>query len=150
MNTQAHIIQHNYHNNVNLQQLFLLTEHWQSDVAFYKDEFKFLYRLIDKYYIWLTNDQHIEEVRKMVKTVLEMQHELTVISTQLSSHLISIGKRIDKPNAAAELVLREEHAILESKIGQFYRNFKVIKKEIFTITEVVIESEKLQHLLEKQ
>lgn len=150
MNTQAQLFQYNYHNTANLQQLFLLTEHWQNDVAFYKDEFRFLYKLIDRYYIWLTNDEHIEAVRKMVKTVVDVQHELTALSIELSSHLIAIGKRIDKSNAAAELVLREEHAQLEMKVGQFYRNFRMVKKEIFTITELVIESEKLQHLLEKQ
>lgn len=149
MNTQAQLIHSNYHHTIDLQQLFLLTEHWQSDVAFYKDEFKFLYKLIDKYYMWLTNDEHITQVRKMVNTVLEMQKELDAFTVDLSHHLIAIGKRIDKPNAATELVLREEHSALGIRIGQFYRNFRVVKKTIFTLTEVVIESDKLQHILEK-
>lgn len=33
------------------QQLYILSEHWLSELQFYKDELKFLNHLIDKYFI---------------------------------------------------------------------------------------------------
>jgi len=42
--------------NSSWQDLYARTEHWKSDIEFYRDESRFLRTLIDKYFIWLIKD----------------------------------------------------------------------------------------------
>src|SRR5665811_322155 len=51
------------------QQLYVLTEHWKSDLSFYEGDLKFLHHLIDKYFMWISKKEHIDMVRE-----IEMNH----------------------------------------------------------------------------
>ncbi len=35
------------------QPLYVLTEHWKSDLSFYAEDLKFLAHLIDNYFMWI-------------------------------------------------------------------------------------------------
>ena len=39
----------NYINEASWEQLYVLTEHWKSDLVFYHKDLRFLHLLIDKY-----------------------------------------------------------------------------------------------------
>jgi hypothetical protein len=59
------------------QQLYILAEHWKSDLEFYKDDLRFLHHLIDEYFVWFAHREHLNEMRnlagrlsKLVKNVI--------------------------------------------------------------------------------
>ena len=46
------------------QEMYVLSEHWRSDLEFYKDDLLFLHHLVDKYFIWITKSENLELVKK--------------------------------------------------------------------------------------
>ncbi len=58
---------------VNWQELYILTDHWKSDLEFYKDDLRFLHHLIDKYIIWITKDDNLNLVKNIQKNLFEIR-----------------------------------------------------------------------------
>jgi hypothetical protein len=40
------------------QKLYILTEHWKSDLLFYKQDLKFLHHFIDKYFLRISKREY--------------------------------------------------------------------------------------------
>ncbi|WP_299524390.1 hypothetical protein [uncultured Lutibacter sp.] len=54
----------------NGQELYILTEHWKSDMLFYKEDLNFLNHLIDKYFIWISKKEDADLVKKIDTSIL--------------------------------------------------------------------------------
>ncbi|ETN94920.1 hypothetical protein [Zhouia amylolytica] len=131
----------------NWEELFVLTEHWQSDLEFYQDDLKFLNHLIDKYFIWLTDKKHIDKVRDLEVNLLEITKKCESLLGQTSKHLTHIEEIMSDPFTYDAQKFREEHQLLEDAISDFIKQFRKSRKAAFAITEYVIDSEKLSYLL---
>ncbi len=59
-----------YLQNSQWQELYVLTEHWKSDLLFYKDDLKFLHHLLDKYFIWITKTENLKAVQTIGQNIL--------------------------------------------------------------------------------
>ena len=127
--------------------LFILAEHWQTDLKFYADESQFLRSLIDKYFMWLIDEKYIEETRKMASKLMKLSGRRSLVEQNVAEHLKHLGNLIQNPFPYDAQAYRDEHARLESSLADFLKEFRIIKKEIFLLTEQVIESEKVKHLL---
>lgn len=123
------------------QQLFILTEHWKSDLLFYKDDLRFLHHLIDKYFIWLTHKEHLDEMRKVASGLSEIGKTCDGLLDKTSKHLHHLAELIDNPTKYDSNKFRKEHEELENEIASFIKKFRGIKKETFAIAEQVIEKE---------
>jgi hypothetical protein len=54
---------------------------------------------------------------------------------------------IENPFSSDGQKSKDEHDELELAIAEFVKGFRQLKKEIFQLTESVMESEKISHLL---
>ncbi|MFH6602668.1 hypothetical protein ACEZ3G_04210 [Maribacter algicola] len=133
----------------NWQELYVLTKHWKSDLLFYKDDLKFLHHLIDKYFIWITQKDNLEEVQKVGKGILDDTRECESLLAKVEEHLGHLASLSDDTSSKSATEFREEHQELEDAIAQFVKEVRENRKELFTITEHVLESEQLAHLMEK-
>lgn len=61
----------NYIFETDWQELYVLTEHWKSNLLFYTDDLKFLNHLIDKYFMWMTKKENIDLVRETEVNLME-------------------------------------------------------------------------------
>ena len=136
-----------YLNTASWDSLYVLTEHWQKDVDFYKDELRFMSGLISKYFIWMTKDENISKVQKIVVSLKTIENQLKEMDDKLKKHLKSIGLLMENAFSHDEQEFRDEHVQLEEDLVEFMNDYKKLKRDVFTITEHVMESEKLQHLL---
>jgi hypothetical protein len=127
----------------------LISEHWQSDLKFFADEIRFLHNLISKYFVWLMEEENIVKTRSIARelSALELKrqkHEQAVIRHQ--QHYRSL---VENPFSQDSQKFKKEHAALESEIAAFTTRFKKLKRDTFELTEHVLESEKVKHLLGK-
>lgn len=129
------------------EDLYVLTEHWQSDMDFYRDELRFILHLIDRYFIWLTKEENIQQVRTLASALRHLSEQREAISARIGKHLDHLAKLIGAPPSQNEPRFRNEHAALENDISTLVRNVRELKKEVFAMTEKVIDTEKLQHLI---
>ena len=137
----------NYIHEADWQQLYILTEHWKSDLEFYRDDSRFLQDLIDKYFVWMTKKENLDEVREIEVALVETDRNCYGLLKRTNKHLTHLAKLIDDPFKYDSHVFRTEHEQLEDEFADFVKSFKDNRKDVFTITEHVMESEKLTHLL---
>lgn len=136
-----------YMHTASYESLYALTEHWQSDIQFYQDEMRFLNDLISKYFIWLIREDNVESVRGMAVKIVQLETRFDDLTDRVTEHLGKLELLIENPFVHDEQVFRNEHAALEDDLEDLINEFKVLKKGIFTITEYVIDNERLHHLL---
>lgn len=133
------------------QQLYILTEHWQNDVEFFKDEIKFMLKLVDKYFVWLLADEDLTEVQAIMKQIRKLEVGCDKIENKIVLHLSHISSVIENSNNKGEIKeeqqFREEHEDLEEELTLYTKDLRVVKKELFKLTEGVMETEKWKHLL---
>jgi len=88
-----------YIGTANWRQLYALTEHWKTDLEFYKYELQFLQQLINKYFILLMEDKNINRIRMLVNKLRGMeivQQNITEGTTLHMSHLIALMKNVSR------------------------------------------------------
>ncbi len=125
------------------QLLYVLTEHWKSDLLFYNDDLKFLHHLIVKYFIWMSKKENIDMVREIEVELLEMDKRCGTLLDRANEHLHHLAELIDNPFAYDSHKFRTEHEQLEDDLAKFVKHFRKNRKEVFTITEHVIDGEEL-------
>lgn len=129
------------------QQLYILTEHWESDLSFYSDDLKFLEQLIDKYFIFIAQKENRDKVLKITHGLTETRTNCQLLLEKTRKHLSHLAHLIDDPYKYDSHVFRNEHQKIEDDIAAFVKKFRTNRKNIFTITENIVKREKLEHLL---
>lgn len=137
----------NYLLNAEWQELYILTEHWQSDVEFFKDELAFFQRLFDKYFQYLVAEDSVNETRVVAALLEKIKKEYSKLSTQVGRRLTHIGELIKNPFVQNEPQFRTEHMELENKFASFVKRFREVKQKVFAIADHASKVEKGKHLL---
>lgn len=129
-------------------ELYVLTEHWQSDLEFYRDDLRFLHHLIDKYFIWITRQENLDRVRKLKTALQKITAKAKDLLEKVGKHRVQIGYLVVDTSQADAGIIEMEHEHLEEEIAQFVKAFRENRKEIFAMTEYVIDSEELAHIMD--
>ncbi len=127
----------------NWQDLYVLTEHWKSDLLFYKDDLRFLNNLINKYIIWVSKKENIKQVKKIEISLDKTEKICEELLEKVKLHLSHLAGLIDNPFKYDSHTFRTEHQILEDKLADFVKLFRKTRKETFKVSEHIIESEQL-------
>ncbi len=131
----------------NWQTLYILTEHWQSDLIFFKDELRFFRSLIDKHFLSLIDEKNIDKTRLLVNALSNLENQRAALQRNVKEHLKHLGNLLENPFPYNAQHYRAEHTRLEVVVAEYFKNFRQTKKEIFAFVEQVMESEKAKHLL---
>jgi len=130
-----------YISNASWEELHVLTEKWKSDLEFYNFELNFLHKLIDKYYIWLTNDELVAEVEAAASKIFAADKSRKTLNIETINHLRHIEEILENEFKFDAQAFRKEHELLENKFTNFCKNFQLLKKEVFMLTEQVLDTE---------
>jgi hypothetical protein len=129
------------------EELYILTNHWKSDMEFYQDDLQFLHHLVDKYIIWITKDENLKLVEDIKNHLYEIKTNSIQLLEKVNSHHLDIGHVIDGSSNIKESYIQKEHQALEKSISDFVKDFRDNRKKVFRITEYVIDSEELPNVL---
>lgn len=132
-----------YIHEANWQQLYVLTEHWKSDLEFYNTDLKFFHHLIDKYFMWISKKENIDMVREIEIGLLEMDNQSSMLLQQVNKHLHHLAELAANSFAYDSHKFRTEHEKLEDELSSFVKDFRKNRKEVFTITEHVMDEEEM-------
>ncbi len=132
---------------IHWEELYILSDHWKSDLEFYKDDLRFLHHLIDKYIIWITKDENLKLVEDIKNHLLELKTEGSNLLKKVLEHRNEIGHVIDHSSAIKESYTKKEHLELEKAISQYVKDFRDNRKSVFQITEYIMDSEELPNVL---
>lgn len=122
-------------------QLYILTKHWHSDMHFYKNDLRFLHRLMDKYLIWLTRKDNLDEMKILTNELVEFQKNCDLLIEKIVKHEMHLAELIENPFKYDSKLFRMEHEKLEDDIEEFIKDFRSIKKQTFSDIEGVLDKE---------
>lgn len=125
------------------QKLYALTEHWKSGFLFYKDDLRFLHHLIDRYFLWISKKENIDMVSEIELNLLKVDKQCTSLLERTNNHLHHLAELIDDPYKYDSHRFRTEQELLEEEHTQFVKDFRENRKEVFAITEYIIDGEEL-------
>jgi len=128
-------------------QLAVLSRHWKADLEFFKDELRFLRHLLEKKLIWLMDDQNIEAVRKVINSILRLEKRRNALVANIEDHLGQLTALMQNPFATEHQKVEESHEETGRFLLDFLNEFRAAKKEVFVLTEAVLDSEKANLLL---
>ena len=139
----------NYLQTATWQELYLLTKHWKSDIKFANYEINFFTGLVDKYFIWVKDKDQIVQVQHLSNISEHLSSELENIDKAITKHLNYIRLFINSNISRDEEAFRVEHAMLEDKIVGFMNALRETKREIFNLTEEMLNNEKTNQLIDQ-
>jgi hypothetical protein len=129
------------------KELYILTKHWKSDLEFYKNDLRFLHNLVDKYLIWITKKENLELVNTIRKKEFDLGLQCDNLLEEIKKHL-NEGALIIKNSKGSNLEnFKNNHLSLENNIAQFIKEFRENRKEVFKVTEYIMDTEDLGRIL---
>lgn len=137
----------NYLHTASLSELYILSEHWKSDLDYYRDELNFLEELISMYYLWMKNEPFAEDLNNIVLGIKDMDILCAQLRERTSQNMEHIELLKENPFSHDEQRLRDDHLQLEEDITAFIKNFRIIKQSVFSETKQVLNHHRLQQLL---
>ncbi|AVR45978.1 hypothetical protein C7S20_12340 [Christiangramia fulva] len=137
----------NYIFETDWDELYVLTEHWMSDLQFYADDLRFFRHLIDKYFIWIKEQENQREVEKILFSVIELTDAAQDLLKKTAKHRDHIKDILEEPFTYDSQKFREEHQKLEDEISDFIKSCRKQRKEVFSVIEHVIDKEGLQEII---
>ncbi|MCG9971669.1 hypothetical protein [Christiangramia crocea] len=131
----------------NWEELYVLTRHWVSNLEFYKDDLKFFRHLIDKYFIWINEKEHQVKAESIRNGVIKLTRQSNDLIKETLKHLGHIKDIMEDPFTHDSQRFREEHQGLEDKISEFIKSCRTQRRELFSITEHIVENDRLGEII---
>ena len=131
-----------------LQSLYAITRHWHSDTIFFTDEISFFRLLIDKHLALMIDPKNINQTRDMLAHLAEIERELTSLQDLIDQHLKHLAKAVEKAYAEKLPNLKEEHGRIEIDFQDYVKKFRAVKREVYKLTERVIQSDKARRMID--
>jgi hypothetical protein len=103
---------------------------------------------LNKYFIWITKKENLDAVKSIGQSILNDRQKGKELTGRVDEHLTHIAQTIDDPFKHDTRLFRDEHQELEDDIAKFYKTVRKNRKQVFSITEHIIDSESLEHLLQ--
>jgi hypothetical protein len=139
--------QSNYLQSAEWQELHVLTSHWQSDMAFFEDELRFIDVLLDKYFNALIDPENMDSTKSIAAKLSNLKSSREMMTSRIAEHLHHIKALMTNSASQDAEAFREEHARLHDELTDFVKTFRAVKRDIFELTERIARTEKLKHLI---
>jgi hypothetical protein len=118
-----------------LQDLYISTKHWLSDISFVADEIRFFKDLIDKYFIPGSNNEYTIEVKALRKMISQKEINSVIFKNKVITYLKFLEPFINDLNKEIDINLIERHTMLENEINDLLESIQQFKRDLFSLAE---------------
>ena len=88
-------------------ELYVLTEHWKSDLEFYKDDLRFLHHLIEKYFMWITKPENLDMVKELKVGLFDLKNKCQDLLDKVQRHRTQLGQMVEDFNKADAGIIQD-------------------------------------------
>jgi hypothetical protein len=124
-----------------LQELYILSKHWISDIHFEEVEIKFLKNILNKYLVSETTHEQLDEIRGFNESLTLQDASIDAMKEKISELLRFLGSIIIGSDPQIRLDLVEKFAVLETEMKALFVSVKQLKKSLFSFTEEIMKTE---------
>ena len=126
---------------VELQELYILSNHWMSDIHFEEDEIRFLKKIINNYLVPGLKSGQLDEIADFNKALTRQDENIANLKNKIAGLLKFIGGLVNDSNAEIRIDLVEKFAAVEAEMKTLFESVKQVKKLLFSFTEEVMKTE---------
>jgi len=123
-----------------LQELYLESKHWLSDIHFAEDEIRFLKRVINNYLIPGVANNQLIEIDKFNRELDQQDANILALKNKNTELLKLIGILVNGTDKEIGIGLVEKFAGLETEMKTLFEAVKHIKRSLFLFTEGVMNA----------
>lgn len=123
------------------KELYVLTEHWISDLEFYRDELTFMRHLLRDYFMWLFRDDGLEPGREMGASIRALDQRCKALLAESRKLRTRLADLLEDPYRYDSHEIRKDYDRLEEEITGFVSDFRDTKGRLFTLTKHLMSSE---------
>jgi len=114
---------------------YALGEHWRSDLAFYKDEVRFLKDLMGRYFYRFMEDIDIIYVRRIENRLMILERRREEMDFKIQRQMKEISDCLKSSDSAPNKNIVAHQEELETLMAVFAKDFRNLKKKIFRLVE---------------
>lgn len=133
-----------------LEDLYLSSKHWLSDLEFLERNLEFLQKLYGKAFYQLIKQNNPDMITQILTTVSKVDKDHTVLKNEIINYLHTLESLIKDPEINFSISIVIVHADLENRLNKLFDDFKFIKKIVSDFARWSLKSESIiQVLLDK-
>ncbi|PHN01018.1 hypothetical protein CRP01_39115 [Flavilitoribacter nigricans DSM 23189 = NBRC 102662] len=130
-----------------VEELHRRSQFWLSETAFWKEELKFMRKLVRNHLLYFMDEERHPETTRLTQGLLSLKNDLRTIEDNIREHESHLKTLLLARTERKEKAFRREHGSLEHLIGQFTEDYKTTKKKLFREADAVLKEEKVQRLI---
>jgi len=123
-------------------QYYVIALRWVSDLEFFNIEAAFLHRLIDEYFIRLSDKTHFEKLKLAGNNLLKLEKDKSRADSLLTKQLKQVELMAEDiiPEKIENLTANQVQ--LEYLMADITKEYRTVKKELYTLIESVMREKK--------
>jgi hypothetical protein len=98
--------------------------------------------------MWITKPENLDMVKKLKAGLFNLKKTNGDLLDKVTGHRNTLGQMVEDFNKADAVKIKAEHEHLEGEMANFVALFRNNRKEVFAITEYIIDSESLANLMD--
>lgn len=132
-----------------LEQMYIRTEHWILDFAFFEDEMKFLINLVDKYFITLlvSDTARVNLIKETAKKLIVLDNQRESLARENKQNLEYLARILKNEVAFDPEEFKDTQSDLETDQVGFMKHYRSLKREIFELAGHINKLSRAGYLL---
>lgn len=121
---------------------------WQSELKFFSDEQRFFEDMLKEYTMPIIESNLFTRIQELIKELSTSEKDLKQLLDQVNDHtnrLERLVENVDEPREGR--TYRQEHKNILELINDFKKNYKQLKKDIFSAVSEALKHQKQKRLL---
>lgn len=131
--------------NKEIQELYLISKKWISDLEFFERNLSFLQKLVDRGCSQLKEYEGNASIAEMKLTVTNLQNCSEKLKKNVTSYLSVLEQLVKDSSQDYGVGLIETHSYLEYEISSLLKTFKPVKQRVFKLTSERIKAVNAQN-----
>ena len=129
-----------------MEDLHRHSKRWLSEIAFRKEEFGFMQKLLNKHFLYFIDSKRIGKTTKLAEQIKSLEQQRSELESSILEHEKHLKQLLQVPGKKQEKDYRTEHRNLEDQLDVFLQDSKQIKQALFSVADEVLKEEKMLHL----
>jgi len=122
---------------LSIEELYIVTTHWLSDISFYELEISYFDFLIVRYFLPSADESNILLIKSLENHFHSLDSRKESLKTSILQHQTHLSDLLDKSQIQNEAHFNVLHSDLEEKLFDFTKALRQVKLEFFNATKTL-------------
>jgi len=129
------------------EKMFREAEYIKSEMKFYSREMGFLHSLLDRYMLWLIEQESLSGLQMLNSKIKSTDEKCSELISKCDSLMNRLGLLIENPFTQDEHKVKESFTHILEEVKSFQNEVKQVKSEVFDHVAHTLRTEKARRLI---